>query len=327
MLKRKQRYLGVILSVLFMIMLAGWAERVHAQDKYPTRAIEIIHPFAPGGATDITVRQVSDYMKKKWGVPVNVISKAGGRGIPAVLEVYQAAPDGYTMLADNSASSSMLVASAATTKDLPFEVMDLTFIAIVNANPYVIFVPATSPFKTLKDFIEEAKKNTKDISYTAGPTALEYAIRQLFSAAGVDISKAKAVMVKGASEAVILAAGGHVTIGAAAVGTTLPFIKSQTIRPLLITSKNRWPDLPDLPSSAQLGYPDVDTVYWSGISGPPKLPSYIANIWDKALQEMLVDPGIISQMKNTGALPFYHNALSTAELVRKDTEQSIKLFR
>jgi tripartite-type tricarboxylate transporter receptor subunit TctC len=118
-----------------------------------------------------------------------------------------------------------------------------------------------------------------------------------------------------------------VTIGAAAVGTTLPFIKSQTIRPLLITSKNRWPDLPDLPSSAQLGYPEVDTVYWSGISGPPKLPSYISNIWDKAIQEMLADPGIISQMKSTGAIPFYHNAQSTTELVRKDTEQSIKLFR
>ncbi len=327
MLKRKQRYLGVILSVLFILMLAGWADRVHAQDKYPTRAIEIIHPFAPGGATDITARQVAEYVKKKWGVPVNIISKPGGRGIPAVLEVYQATPDGYTMLADNQASSSMLAAATATTKDLPFEVTNRTFIATVNANPYVIFVPSTSPFKTLKDFIGGAKTSIKDISYTAGPTALEYAVRQLFSAAGVDISKAKAVMVKGASEAVLLAAGGHVTIGAAAVGTTLPAIKAQTIRPLLITSKNRWPDLPDLPSSAELGYPEVDTVYWSGISGPPKLPSYISNIWDKAIQEMLANPGFISQFKNTGAIPFYNNAQATAELVRKETEQAIKLFR
>jgi tripartite-type tricarboxylate transporter receptor subunit TctC len=327
MLKRKQRYFGVILSVLFILMLAGWTERVYAQDKYPTRAIELIHPFAPGGASDITARQIADYAKKKWGVPINVVSKPGGRGIPAVLEVYHATPDGYTMLVDNSASSSMLAAAAATTKDLPFEVMNRTFIATVNANPYVIFVPSTSPFKTLKDFVVEAKKNIKDISYTAGPTALEYAMRQLFSAAGTDISKAKAVMVKGASEAVILAAGGHVTIGAAAVGTTLPAIKAQTIRPLLISSKNRFPDLPDLPSSAELGYPEVDTVYWTGISGPPKLPSYVSNIWDKTIQEMLGDPGFISQLKNTGAIPFYHNAQATAELVRKDTEQAIKLFR
>lgn len=327
MLKRRQRYLGVILSVLFILVLVGWADRIHAQDKYPTRAIEVIHPFAPGGATDITVRLVAEYAKKKWGVPINIVSKPGGRGIPAVLEVYQATPDGYTMLADNSASSTMLAAAAATTKDLPFEIMNRTFVATVNANPYVIFVPSTSPFKTLKDFVVEAKKNTKDISYTAGPTALEYAVRQLFSATGVDISKAKAVMVKGASEAVLLAAGGHVIIGAAAVGTTLPAIKSQTIRPLFITSKNRWPDLPDLPSSAELGYPEVDTVYWSGISGPPKLPSYISNIWDKAIQEMLANPGFISQMKNTGAIPFYHNAQATAELVKRDTEQAIKLFK
>lgn len=327
MLKRKQHYLGVILSVSFILILAGWADRAHSQDKYPTRAIEVIQPFAPGGSTDITVRQVAEYVKKKLGIPVNVISKAGGRGIPAILEVYQAKPDGYTILADSQASSSMLAAATAAAKDLPFEVMDRTFVATFNAIPYVIFVPSTSPFKTLKDFIEGTKTGIKDVSYTAGPTALEYALRQLFDAAGVDISKAKAVMVKGASEAVLLAAGGHVTIGAAALGTTIPAIKAQTIRPLLITSKNRWPELPDLPSSAELGYPAVDSVYWSGISGPPKLPSYISDIWNKAIQEMLANPGFVSQFKNSGAMPFYNNGQATAELVKKETAKAIKMFK
>ncbi len=327
MLKTKKSYLGVKLSVLFILMLAGWTGRVDAQDKYPTRAIDLIVPYAPGGAVDVTARQIANYLKTKWGVPVNIVSKPGGRGIPALLEVYQAKPDGYTMLADDSASSSLLAASTAKTKDLPFETMNRTYIATIKAHPFVIFVPSTSPFKTLKDFVVEAKRNTKDISYTAGPSALEYAVRQLFNAVGVDVSLAKAVMCKGASDAVLLAAGGHVTIGAAAVSTTLPAIKAQTIRPLLISSKSRWPDLPDLPSSAELGYPEVDTMHWVGISGPPKLPSYISNVWDKAIQEILVDPGFITQMKNTGGISFYHNAQATNELLRKDIEKAIQLFR
>lgn len=327
MLKRRQRYLGVILCVLFILLLSGWAERVHSQDKYPTRAIELIVPYTPGGGTDIYARQTANYLKKMWGVPVNVVNKAGGRGIPAILEVYQATPDGYTMLQDGSSSASMLIVATADTKDLPFEVMNRTFVAIHSYNPFVVFVPSTSPFKTLKDFIEEARKNTKEISYTAGAPSVEFGMRQLFSAIGVDISKAKGVMVKGASEAVILAAGGHVTIGNAALPTTLPAIKAQTVRPLLITSKNRWPDLPDLPSSSELGYPGVNFVHWNGISGPPKLPSYISNAWDKAIQELLRDPGFISQLKNTGAIPFYRNAQATAEFVRKETEEAMKLSR
>jgi tripartite-type tricarboxylate transporter receptor subunit TctC len=329
MLRRRQHYLdlAVILSVLFILMLAGWTERVHAQGKYPTRAIEMILPYAPGGATDIAARDIANYLRKKWGVPVNVVSKPGGRGIPALVDLYQAAPDGYTMLGEDSSSASMLAAATAGTKDLPFETLDRTFVATFKAHPFVIFVPSTSPFKTLKDFVAEAKKNTKDISYSAGPSALEYAIRQLFNAIGVDISKAKAVMCKGAAEAVILAAGGNVTIGAAAVSTTLPAIKSDTIRPLLISSKTRWPDLPNLPSSTELGYPDVDTVHWVGISGPPKLPANIAAMWDQAIQEMLKDPTVIAQMKNTGGISFYNNGPAMVSIVKRETAQAIKLFK
>ena len=327
MSKRKQGSLGVILSVVFMLILAGWAERVHSQEKYPTRAIDIIAPFSPGGASDVSARQIANYLKKKWNVPVNIVSKPGGRGIPALVEFYQSPPDGYTMLADAAGSSSNLAAATATTKDLPFDVMNRTFVALVSANPFVIFIPSTSPFKTLKEFLVAAKKSPENISYTAGPTALEYAMRQFFSATGVDISRAKAVMCKGASDAVLLVAGGHVAIGAAALGTTLPSVKAQTIRPLLISSKNRSSKLPDLPTSAELGYPGIDTVQWNGISGPPKLPSSICDIWAKALQEMVGDPGFLSHVENSGGIPFYHNPQATAEFVKKETEEAIKLFR
>ncbi|MEW6672546.1 MAG: tripartite tricarboxylate transporter substrate binding protein [Thermodesulfobacteriota bacterium] len=329
MLKRNQNRVGVIFSVLFILVLilTAGAVCVQAQDKYPSRAIDIIVPYAPGGATDVTARQIANFMKSKWGVPVNILSKPGGRGIPALLELYQATPDGYTMLAEDTASSSMLAAATANTKDLPFNTMDRTFIATVKAHPFVLFVPATSPYKTLDDFIAAAKSNIKDISYTAGPSALEYAVRQLFSETGLNIAMAKAVMCKGASEAVLLAAGGHVTVGAAALGTTLPAIKSDTIRPLIITSKKRWPDLPNLPSSSELGYPGINASHWVGISGPPKLPANVANVWDKALKEMIESQEFISQLKNTGAVSFYQNSQETVDYVKGETDKAIKLFK
>jgi tripartite-type tricarboxylate transporter receptor subunit TctC len=324
MLQRGQRGLWGILAVALILASAGWADRAQAQAKFPTRAVEIIQPFAAGGTLDLTTRQMAELLKKKWGVPVNVITKPGGKGIPAVVDVYQAKPDGYSMLADSSATSSML---AAATKDLPFDVANRTYIAMVNAIPYVIFIPASAPYKNLKEFIEGARKNIGSISYSAGPTALEYVLRQLFAAAGLDISKAKAVMCQGASEAVTLAAGGHISIGAAVVGTTIPAIGAQTIRPLLITAKARWPELPDLGTSAEQGYPDVDLIYWTGVSGPPKMPQNIAAIWDKAIQETLADPTYTAKLKTLGAVPFYHNAKDTAAMEKRDTERAMKLFQ
>jgi len=220
-----------------------------------------------------------------------------------------------------------IIMLAAATKDLPFDVADRTYVAMINAIPYVIFIPASSPYKNLKEFVEGAKKNISSISYSAGPTALEYVLRQLFSAAGLDITKAKAVMCQGASEAVTLAAGGHISIGAAVVGTTMPAISAQTIRPLLITSKTRWPDLSDLATSAEQGYPDVDLIYWTGISGPPKMPQAIAAIWDKAIQETLANPTYTAKLKTLGAIPLYRNAKDTVALEKKETERAMKLFK
>lgn len=106
----------------------------------------------------------------------------------------------------------------------------------------------------------------------------------------------------------------------------MPAIKAGTIRPLANTSKNRWPDLPDVPTTVELGYPTVNLVQFSGLSGPPKVPSDIIGIWNEGLQEMLKDPEVLSKLKNLGQEPFYLNTREFRDYVTKETEELKELY-
>jgi tripartite-type tricarboxylate transporter receptor subunit TctC len=315
--KKKRFFLG-LLSVLIISISTGWFDQVQAQDKYPTRAIEIIVPFAPGGGTDLAPRIVSGYVSKKWGVPVNVVNKPGGNTVPACLEVYGAKPDGYTLLGDSQSSASTL---GAAVRNLPFKIMDRTFVGMTSLGPFFLMVSPTSPFKTLKDLADEAKKDPDNFTWTStgGASGLDFTGRQFFKTIGVDVSKTKPVMALGGAPAVSLTAGGHVKMGLGA-SSAMPAIKGEMVRTLAITTKTRWPDLPNIPTTEEQGFPTVNVQYWTGISGPPKLPSYIIDKWEKVLQEALKDPEIISAMRNIGVLPFYRNEHGTKEYVMKEVE-------
>ena len=106
---------------LCLVLTIGWAEQAGSQVKYPTRPIDMIIGYAPGGSNDLTTRVVGEFLKKKWGVAINVISKPGGATIPAQLEVYKARPDGYTLFVDGTSTNITLEIAV---KDLPFKVMD-----------------------------------------------------------------------------------------------------------------------------------------------------------------------------------------------------------
>ena len=253
-------------------------------------------------------------------LPINVVNKPGGNTVPACLEVYRANPDGYTLLADGNPSSSMV---GIVMKNIPFKVMDRTFLGMIGQAPHVPIVAASSPFKSLKELEAEAKKSPESFTWTSlgGASIQDYVIRQFLKAIGVDVVKTKPVMSQGGSQAVTLTAGGHVKMGTATTSSALPAIKGGMVRPLAITSPTRWPDLPDVATTAELGYPTVTGVQWNGISGPPNLPAPVIEKWNKDLQEMLKDPEAISSLKNVGASPFFHDARQFREFVLKQTEE------
>lgn len=327
-MKKGSRSLAESLSLILMagLIFTAWVGESHAQTKYPSRAIDLVVANPPGGSIDLTARVAAAFLSKRWGVPVNVINKSGGKAIPGSYEVFHAAPNGYTMFNDSAGTSEFLVISE---KNLPFDIMQRTYIGTHSAVSYLLATPANSPLKTLQDLVLEAKNNPQNITYAslAGTTSIELAIRQFFAAIGADISKTKPVLCDGGAAAVTLTAGGHVLLGSAGVSGWLPSIKAGTVRPFFITSKERNPLLPEVPTSAEVGYPTVTATNWFGISGPPKLPANVVEVWDAALKDMAKDPGVISQFKNIGAVPLYLNAQETRKFITDNLEDLKKFWK
>jgi tripartite-type tricarboxylate transporter receptor subunit TctC len=309
---------------LVMVISTVWMERSYSQEKYPTRAIDVICPTGAGGGNDLQTRVMTAFLNKKWAVPVNVLNKPGGNSIPGTLEVYNARPDGYTVLVD-SLNTSLLPAAV---RNLPFKIMDRTHICTHSAVQQVFYVPASSPLKNMKDLEAEAKKDPGIFTWTSmgGTGGQDFAARQFFKAIGLDVLKTKPVMVQSGAQCAAMASGGHVILGISATASSLPAIKGGLVKPLAISGSARWPELPDVPTTSELGYPLITAMTWVGFSGPPNLPPSIVEAWNKAILEMMKDPEVIAKLKNIGAMPFYHNAQDTRDYVAKEIEDVYKLW-
>ena len=324
--KRNWFLQGLLYLLIFTFWATGWVEPVRSQENYPTRAITIICPFAPAGSTDLAARAMIPYLNKKWSVPVNVINKPGGNGVPALLEVYNSRSDGYTMLADGQPFCTFL---GFIVKDLPFKIMDRTFVAITTQLPGVLMVPSNSPYKSLNDVIADAKKDPENFTWASlgGVGGTDYISRQLFKAIGVDVSKTRPVMAKGGSAAAALAAGGHVKIAFASIMSAWPFIQEGgTARVICLSWKERDELLPNVPSATELGHPELALPFWCGVSGPPKMPSYVVDTWDKTLREMQKDSEYVSLLKKTGFRQFYLDSKEMKQFVEKDIEMAAQVY-
>jgi tripartite-type tricarboxylate transporter receptor subunit TctC len=325
MYKKKKRLFYGVVSLMMILLLTGWAGPAQSKDKYPTRPITIIIPVPPGAGTDANNRIIAYYASKKWGVPVNVVNKPGGNKVPACLEVYKARPNGYTMLGDTLISSSAMFV----VKPLPFKIMDRVFCGRVAITPLLLMLPANSPYKTLKEVAERARKDPATFTWTSngGADTLDYLVRQFLKNAGVDVRKTKPVIGKGGSEATANTAGGHVILGSGTTTGILPAFQSNLVRPLGISGEKRNPKYPDVPTFKELGYPTLGVTQWYGISGPPKLPSHIADMWEQILREMVKDPTVLQKLANVGATPFFLSGKENRQIVLKDMEEMKELFK
>ncbi|MFZ4808397.1 MAG: tripartite tricarboxylate transporter substrate binding protein [Hyphomicrobiaceae bacterium] len=296
-----------------------------AQDKFPSRPIEIIVPFAAGGSTDLGMRVLAPALEAKLGVPVRIVNKPGGNTVPAVTEVMNAKPDGYTLLADGPPQSSMLDTAV---KTLPFKVQDRTFINVSAYTPMKFVVPFDSPIQTLKDAAELAKSDPANFTWTSlgGAGAQDMANRQFFKAIGVDVTKTRPLQLKGGSEAITMTAGGHVKMGVGSYSSIAAPLQAKRLRVIAVAAPERWPNLPDTPTAKELGYPSIETLYWIGFSGPPGLPKEIADAIDKTVREVVADQAVVDGLLKVGLKPLYYNATDMRARVEKERAETQELW-
>ncbi len=245
-----------------------------AQDKYPSRAVKILVPYAPGGATDITARIVGDQMQKITGQPFVIINKPGAFGLLAVDEMVKAAPDGYTLMIGN-------VSTNAITPILYSKKMSFDYAKSVAAVTNLIDVPAFMlvttandfPVKSVAELIAYAKKNPGKVHYgTVGVGSYPHYDMAYFAKRAGDLDMVALPNKNGASGVIQDMLRGDVQAAFLNVASSAGMVKSGKFRPIAMVNGARLPDYPDVPTMKEVGYPDVGTVAWNGLFAPAATP-------------------------------------------------------
>lgn len=286
-------------GISFLLIATSNAQ---AQGNYPRKPIALTVTFAAGGGTDVVARVVAKHLSKELGQSVNVVNKPGGNSIPGALSVMTAAPDGYTLLFDSPATSSL----HALVSDLPYVVDKRTWGPLVSEGPYIYAVNAKSPWKSLKDLAEAGKKDPAsiEIGWLGGKSFTDTTMLQFLSLAGIDLSKVKKVPFAGAGPAIVALAGNHINFSGGNVGSATSLIASGDVRALAVTGDQRVSILPDVPSSKEAGI-FVPLTGWNALSGPAGMSPMIIERLDKAVKNMVADPTYIKELAAIGNLPAY----------------------
>ena len=284
--------LRIVLIAALVVVLAG--APVAAQPAYPTRPIEIVVAFAPGGGADVAARLIAGYAAKKWGQPVSVVNMPGASGITGTLRALNARPDGYTLLLEPHATASMLFAVES---DVPFKMDGKTPIGLITLDPVIYTVKEDSPWKTLADVAAAARRDPKSFRYgIAGVAAVAaFSVAQFLYSAGVPVAETNRVVFTGGAPAITALAGGHVDFAGQQWSESAPLIQGRKVRGLAVVHPTRLPGLPDVPTAREAGFRDLDVVGWQGLAGPPRLPAPIVAKWAALIEEAAKDPEFLEQ--------------------------------
>jgi tripartite-type tricarboxylate transporter receptor subunit TctC len=279
-----------------VVVVSGFAAASHAQEPYPSRPITIVAPFPPGGVADLTARPVAAAMEKVLKNPVGVVNKTGAAGAVGMQSVAVSKPDGYTLLLALSSISIIPEADKIFGRPPAFTVDQFEPIALISADPTILVVPADKPWKTAKEFIEDARKRPNQISFSSSGVygTLHMAMELLSHAAGI---KLRHVPGAGAGPALTAVLGGHVDALASGPAVVLPHIKSGKLRALAGWGDKRVAALPDVPTFKELGYPDAEFYIWAGLFAPKATPEPVLTKLRETARAAVNDPDFKAAMQ------------------------------
>ncbi|BBK42962.1 hypothetical protein STVA_29820 [Allostella vacuolata] len=305
----KTTALAVGLSVLA-------ASGAAAQGAFPSKPIQLIIPFAPGGATDLTSRALAKAAEAKLGQPIAIINKPAGGGAVAMQEVSRAQPDGYTLIN----FTAIQAAIAPHMRDVPYDpVKGFTPVMLYGAFNTYVAVRSDSPYKSLAELLDFAKKNprvlTSGISVIGASSHLGMA--RLASDSGAQVTF---VPFGGGAPAITALLGRHVS-SAVTSGEVLPHVKSGDVRLLATLMNKRAPETPEVPTVRELGFAwDINS--WLGIAGPPGIPAEVLSRLEKAFLEAMEDAAFKKSMTDLAMV----TAASDAAQARTQIESDVQVF-
>jgi tripartite-type tricarboxylate transporter receptor subunit TctC len=294
---------------------AALALRAEAQPSaWPNRGIRILVGYPAGGANDLVARAIAAPLSETLGQPVVVENRTGAAGAIGAEAAAKAAPDGYTLYMMSSAQ----VLAPSIRRNLPFDpVRDFTPVALGARSPYYLVVHSSVPARSVAELVALAKAKPGSMSYaSSGVGAGPHLTMSLFmSVAGIEFDH---VPYRGDADAMIDLTSGRVPVSFISVAATYPHIQSGALRALAVSSAERLPLTPEVPTVAESGYPGFDLDAWWGLVGPADLLPAIVEKVAAAVRPILDSPAFAARFATLGVVPGKQGPAAFAELIRND---------
>jgi tripartite-type tricarboxylate transporter receptor subunit TctC len=303
-------------ALLAMVCVAQAAD-------YPAKPIRFIVPFPPGGGTDIVSRLVTNKLSDTLGWRIVIDNRAGAGGSVGMEAAANSAPDGYTLV---MGQTSNLAVSPALYAKLPYSPMrDFAPVSLVSMIPITVMVMAKAPYKSVADLVNAAKAKPGQVTYasTGNGTIGHLTGEMLQRLAGVKFIH---VPYKGASQAFPDLLGGRVDYFLASLETAIPQVKAGTIRAIAVTSVQRAPVMPDVPTVAESGYKGFEANTWTGVLLAARTPQPIIDRLNKEIARVLDLPDMHERL-NTGGSPLQTGPKAFAALLKADTEKWARIVK
>lgn len=309
-----------LLTAAAILPFAGSAQ---AQAEFPSRAITMVVGFPPGGQADLAARPTAAALERVFRQPVVVQNRGGAAGALGNGFVARSAPDGYTLLMALSSIAVIPEAEKLFNRPPPYTMDQFTPIALMNADPTMLAVPASAPWQTLEDFLESARRAPGTIPYGSSGTygTLHVAMEMLAAAAGVRLLH---VPFGGAGPAITALLGGQIQALASAPGTLTQHVASGRIRILGCWGRERVAAFPNVPTFIERGFPEVEFYIWAGLFAPAATPAPVILKLREAMRAASQDPDLIRAFTAAGAPVAYLDAPDFARFFADDTARLLR---
>ena len=310
--------------ILFILCVLTVLSQPALGKDFPTKPIELLCPYAPGGSLDIVSRLVADLAPKYLGQPFVVVNKVGAGGSVAAGDVISSKPDGYKLVM----LANIFFATTVKMQKVPFDPGHLTPIANLYEYKLGLVVRSDSPWKTLNDLLDYAKKNPGKLRVAYGPRGISLHLNGLliFKKAGADVIE---VFYKGGTpEQLPALLGGHVDVSASPYGSTKEHVLGGKLRYLVVFSDRRYNDLPGVPTAGELGFPEAGKLLTvNGLYAHKDTPESIKKTLLDAFKKVSEDPEFKKGIETMGDEPRFGGPEFIKEAVRQAEEVGVPILK
>ena len=314
----KKGFVGILLVAFLVVpMLAG------AQDKYPTKPIEMVVPFAAGGSTDVLARLVAKYAPKYFDKPLVVVNKPGGGGITGTEGVVRSKPDGYSLFVGYGSGHDLVTPHF---QKMPYDTFnDLIAVCRLSIHSIVMIIRGDAPYKTMKELVEWGKNRpqvTASVSTKAG--SVDITFQAVGKATGL---KMVTVPFRGGAESVTAIVGGQTDCGGNHPSEVISHIKAKRLIPIAVALDNRDPAIPEVPTFKELGYNVTAVGSVKGVAAPKGTPPEVVRYLAERFKKVCDDPEFVKSMKDIGQPVMYQGPQEFANFMKEGFAQYGRMIK